>query len=266
MTEETECYKCKRCGYKTNDISNFKKHLKKIKVCPPTLEDINVLVLFKEICKRSYDENDNKCLYCDKQFKDRKSIYRHVKVCKNSPSNQENLQKQIEQLKLEFEKFKHEKYMKYEKPKTDIPQLKLRNFGEENTAAIPDTFIRNIFLDLQYNTLFENLHCDPDYPENHNVRIKSTKRQLLEIYKNDIWNVTPFKIGLEEIYKKLKRIFLDYYDKYVNWVEEDMSKDEIDEVLEELDTELSSKISPIKNEFLSIMETHHRMLTHKENL
>lgn len=68
----------------------------------------------------------------------------------------------------------------------------------------------NVFI---LRELLENLHCDPDYPENHNVRIKSTKRELLEIYRNNKWDVVTFVNGLDELLMQGHRIFNDYYRK-----------------------------------------------------
>lgn len=115
---------------------------------------------------------------------------------------------------------------------------------------------------LNFGHLFENLHCDPNFKENHNVRIKSSKRQLLEMYKNDTCHVVPFKTGLEEIILKLHNIFAMFYKGHQEWVEEDMSEEEIQDVLDKLEeiSKLTSSVRPIKEELIAILETHRKML------
>lgn len=34
-------------------------------------------------------------------------------------------------------------------------------------------------------SLIENIHCDKKHPENHNIRIRSLKKNLMETFENN---------------------------------------------------------------------------------
>jgi hypothetical protein len=111
----------------------------------------------------------------------------------------------------------------------------IRDFGNENMDAIPDDFIASCFMNLRYRDLLENLHYDPDFPENHNIRIKSVKRNMLEMYKNNRWNVVTLRNGLEELIQQGTKIFKAYVHTHKQKIlEEDMNEDELQEVMEKL--------------------------------
>ena len=88
----------------------------------------------------------------------------------------------------------------------------LKNFGFENMDALPVSLVRDLFMDLKFRDLLENLHCDPDYPENHNIRIKSIKRNVMEVYRNDKWDIVSFVNGLNELLLQGHRIFKHFYN------------------------------------------------------
>lgn len=129
--------------------------------------------------------------------------------------------------------------------------------------AIPHDFIRSCFMNLQFRSLFENLHFDPDFPENHNVRLKSDKRQQLEIYKDDRWKVTPFHSGLAEIINRLSVIFDSFHRKYNHEVLEDMNQHELDVLLDELTeiSKVSKRSEGIRQELLCVLEENRNALT-----
>jgi len=102
--------------------------------------------------------------------------------------------------------------------------------------ALPLDFIGSMFINLQFRTLLENLHCDPDYPENHNVRIKSSKKKIMEIYRNNKWNLTTLANGLEELLLQGHKIFKDYYRKNKDKIlEEDLDENELIKILNTLE-------------------------------
>jgi arsenate reductase-like glutaredoxin family protein len=112
---------------------------------------------------------------------------------------------------------------------------KLREFGCENLSAVPEEFIGSCFITLQYKDLLENLHYDPEFPENNNVRIKSVKRNMMEIYKNNRWNVVTLKNGLEELIKQGTLIFQKYARGNEHKIlEEDMTRDELEDIMDKL--------------------------------
>ena len=126
-------YNCPRCEYSTNQITHFKNHLKRKKICKSTLEDISI----EHICfiydfdistilpqnttilpQKStilpqnttilpkYDQNEKninnslKCSYCNKILSRNDSLLRHLKICNIKKENDEKKEKESQQLCL----------------------------------------------------------------------------------------------------------------------------------------------------------------------
>jgi hypothetical protein len=142
--------------------------------------------------------------------------------------------------------------------------VKVRDFGCENMEALPTELLESLFLDLKFRDLLESLHCDPNYPENHNVRIKSTKRELLEIYRNNKWDIMTFVNGLNELLLQGQRIFKDYYRKNRDKIlEDDMEETDLREILSQLDAieRLNEDdIKPIRKELQLMLESQRHLL------
>jgi hypothetical protein len=102
--------------------------------------------------------------------------------------------------------------------------------------AIPESLVSTLFMDLRFRELLANLHCDPNFPENQNIRIKSVKRNTMEIYRNNKWDIMTFSKGLTELLLQGHKIFKDYYKKDKERIlEEDMTDQDIKEILNQLD-------------------------------
>lgn len=267
-----EEYNCVRCGHTTNDKGNLIKHLRRKFPCKPLYQDEDREFLINLLYQQPEGDYECLCDYCDKKFKYTSSFKRHLETCKKKPNEKDE---EIKKLKDMLNKKDEEIDILKKNPisinntvNNNINQSRhihfhLNNFGNENLKAIPDSYIRDIFLDPRYDSLFENMHCDKDFPENHNIRIKSSKRRLLEIFRDNEWKVTPFKNGFEDVIIRLTSIFKDYYRKNPKWVQEDMTDEEVDSVLDELGkiNELQPKyVKPIIEQLVAILETNRDML------
>lgn len=230
MTE----YTCKRCEFNTQFKHSLQRHLKKKTPCTVTKEDVPRENLLLELSQKEYTGKEKfVCMYCDKRFSHRSTKSHHMSTCRSKSDINESLLKRIE--KLEKYQFKSENIQHIHNHLNNHGTFiinnncTLRNFGEENKMAIPLDLIRSCFMNLEFNTMFENLHCDPDYPENHNVRIKSFKRELLEIYKNNKWNSLCFSDGFREVIQQIYIIFKEYTKHHIDLLNEDMNDEEIEE-------------------------------------
>lgn len=273
--DESSCNcECERCGYKTNDRSNFLKHLKRKNVCEPLLKD----VLVKELLEKAmFKEKDpravHKCKTCSSTFTTPQAKCRHSKTCKGKNKSigvvdgQESvimkLQTQLDEIQEELKKAKtigignQNNGTIINNNITNIDNsVNVKSFGHENMDAVPPDFIRSCWMNLEFRQLFENLHYDPNFPENNNIRLKSAKRQQLEIYKDDKWKITPFKVGLDEILMRLHSIFDAYYKKNRNDVLEDVGEEELDILLDQLDEigKISRKAEDVKKDLLCAIE------------
>jgi len=242
-TECNDMYTCKRCGYSTDRKHNLLLHFHRKVPCKETNEDVEIDTLIEEL----NDDEDKRygCDKCGKYFKTRQGKCKHKKTCEGKPNDMMQLlqsqQREIEELKRAIKDVQGSTKtttvngtMNVNNGTVNNINIQLRNFGEENRDAIPLHLIRSRFMTLEFRELFENLHCDPEYPENHNVRIKSVKKDLLEIYDNDRWNTTTSLIGMKKIVGQLYKLFDDFRKEHKEIALEDMNEDELTEIQRQL--------------------------------
>lgn len=283
-------FTCKRCGYETLLKTNLIIHLKSKKPCRPTISDISRETLINELTQKVPTDSIIKCTFCSNTFNSRSTLCRHKKVCQLNPNNNKNNEienivrkftNEIQNLKTEIEDLKNtQNNQSVNQQNTSTPtnqncgnnntinsnnkiinniNVVIRNFGNENMEALPKETIGDYFLNLQFKDLLEILHYHPDYPENKNIRIKSLKRQVLEIYKNNQWNVTTFMDGLNEIVLQAQQIFEDYYKKNKNTIADEMTKEELISRIKLLDDikELDQKyVKPIHKDLQIMLENY----------
>jgi hypothetical protein len=269
MNHTSNMYQCKRCSYTSSRKSDFIQHLKRKIPCQVKPDGISVSVddMLKDITRQ---DKVIPCTYCDKSFTSIQGRCQHLKhFCKVRQQEQCD----IEQLKQQVSELTE----KVSTMTTSITQTNnttnntnntnntminnnttinlpaLRNFGEENMAAIPLQFIRDCYMNLNLKMLFEELHCTPEYPENHNVRLKSTKRELLEIYKDNKWKSMCYQDGFREVIEQMYRIFVDFSKENKDLICEDLNDDEL--------LENEAKLDKIYN---WIADTQQRIKTIKE--
>ena len=94
-------FKCVQCNYKTNNKSNYNKHLNSIK---HTKNSINISL----ISSTPLDQfiKNFQCQYCQSTFTRQYSLTKHKKICMEK--------------KLEIQKLENEKQIEIEKLKTEL--------------------------------------------------------------------------------------------------------------------------------------------------
>jgi hypothetical protein len=229
---ETLILTCKRCNYETVYKSAIIKHLQKKKVCDALYEDIDRSKLLEEFRKEKKKEDYiYKCTICSTFFKYRSNLSRHEANC--SKKHQEKENKYIKELESRIEKLE-KKSLVATKNKTinntqntqNIININLRDFGNENHSHLTKDFLHKCFANKQLSQLIENLHFDVNCPENNNVRLKSTKRELVEIYQNGRWLVKDQDEILTELIQNGYRILRMHGYKNKSDI---MDEEEIDE-------------------------------------
>lgn len=247
-------FTCKRCNYETNLKGNLITHLKSKKPCRPLLSDIERDILIDELAQTKVREgpvaesNGVQCIFCDAEFKSRSTLFRHKKVCDRNPATSnsadlENIVRQftneIKNLQTELDNLKknnqggsncnnnNNNTINSNNKIINNINVNIRDFGNENMSALSKDTIGDFFLNMQFKDLLETLHYHPNFPENNNIRIKSLKRQVLEIYRNNQWNVTSFMDGLNQIVLQAQKIFEDYYNKNKDRIADEMTHDEL---------------------------------------
>jgi gas vesicle protein len=138
-----------------------------------------------------------KCDKCSKVYKHQQSLSRHKKVC--SKSAIEHKQDEIETLKQMLKTIQED----IKKINNCVPSheaitnitnnqnitINITNFGSENTKHLEDTFLTQCFLEKNIVDIIEKIHFDKEYPQYHNVRLKSLKHNMMETYDNGRWVV-----------------------------------------------------------------------------
>jgi len=267
---------CKRCNTSFTIKSHLKSHLQRKTPCTFIQDDIDRSLLIDELYLRKLNDKTFDCDYCNMKFNHSSARSRHKKTCKQKPLDKITiLENTVEKLvsKIEILETQPKNNNNTTNNNTQINingvaqlesvgRVKLRDFGRENMDALPESLVSSLFLELRFRELLAQLHCDPNYPENQNIRIKSIKRNTMEIFRNNKWDLVNFNKGLQELLLQGHRIFKDYYknDKQ-RILKEDMDEDELRNTLGILDDIESLN----KNEIKPLIEDLEMMLEEFKN-
>jgi hypothetical protein len=216
-------FKCKRCGYTCENKCLLKRHLSRKNAClisedlsSDLLENLSIDILLKEL--NTCDLKKFKCKHCEKTFTDSSNRYRHQKNCKKSDIEQlketvQTLQQEIINLKENSNKNNITNIEQATIHNHNNLNITLNNFGNESYNHISEEFIKKCIINnvSGVKSLIEKIHFSDEVPENKNVRIKSTKNNLVEIANNNKWVVKDTNEALESMINKGHRILNKYY-------------------------------------------------------
>ena len=249
-------YECNRCGYSTTVKANLLSHLRRKKPCKTILSDIPTETLLSQIIR---SKCGTVCDMCGKTYANRPNLLRHMKICNmhNQDTDITRLVDEVTSMKSVIEQQQQQintlldqshatvQIKNHNHDNTIIQNIqnivvnnaptKIREFGCENMKAVPTEWISSCFMDLKFRELLESLHFDPNFPENNNIRIKSIKREMAEIYSNNKWFSVPMTEGLHMLIDQGTRIFKEYARKdKKRIIEEDIDEDEYDKNMRDL--------------------------------
>lgn len=196
---------CPRCGYTTDSLYNFKKHLFKRKEICELAENANNDLFEYTKQQLSNPEKNYKCEHCCKSFATRSGLAYHKKQCKKN-SVIEKMQDEIESLRQKVELLEHLQNDKVSnsQPTNNITitgdnnvsnvnniTVNINTFGKENKDYITLEFARQCFEMGGYGIqrMLDIIYFDNNNPDNHNVRMKSLKNSLVEVMKDGKWEV-----------------------------------------------------------------------------
>lgn len=277
-------YHCKRCGYETEIKGNLILHFKRKVLCPADMNDITYEELMKDFDNKS---KIYECEYCNKKFCHLSGKSRHIKICKKivdniNIQNLENTVKNLENKIVEMSKIisvpnNTTNNIQNNNNSNNVNNINVRienpygvrAFGQENKEHLEDTIGDLFFMNLNFIKMIESLHFDPEYPENHNIRIKSSKRNLLEIFRGNKWDIVTFVNGLKEMVLNSNEIFKEYYINNKDKIHDGMTKDEVTNVLNTLydtDNQLSELVKSLKNDMIAILENNRESIVQMQTL
>lgn len=253
---------CPRCNYSTLVKGDFIKHLKREKSCKPINGDISL-----EDVKNKYlkpKQSNFVCTVCDKSFSSKNGWKSHSLSCDKTT----NLSKQIIELKKQVEELQKNNQRLYNVQNNNNININcpypLRPFGQEFLDYIKDDAYQDIFfqtgLDPEvFVSFLKILHFDPDFPENHNVRMKNCKLKLMDIFRGNRWESVSFASGCKEMISNVQKIVLEYYDNNKDKVIDWMTKEELDSILlllRNLESQFKYIAMKAQTEIVGAMVTH----------
>ena len=256
-------YTCPRCGYTINIKKKYENHLRRKKICDNKISDD---MLTNEYLKYNIEEkliaiestksqqlsqnsqqkvnkkstqNDNYfCQYCERNFNFKQSYYRHMKTCK--------VKREIDNEKNEMNKMVDLLNNQLKDKDRKIDEL-IKKSGTTNITYNQQNINNNIKLLGYRNTdishlsdkdfiscishsnfciphLIKKIHFDPNKPENHNIYISNIKNNYAMIYDGDKWNLTNKDDLINEILEE-KEIIIE--EKLEEWLEKGKQYPEI---------------------------------------
>ena len=206
-----QIFSCDKCDYKTKNKYYLLQHLKR-----------------KTPCNIQASITNLHCSHCNKHFKNHTSIYRHRKICNSTNINIviKNLQAQIEDLKLIVKQ--GNKNDNTTNNTTNIQNnenvnvFNINIYGYENKSVLNHKEIIDILQKPgQWFTKYPKLlHFDPNYPENHNIKMtrKYAREGFIQLKKDKSyhWYLESKKKILSEKFEEIITDLQNYYDDYEN--------------------------------------------------
>jgi hypothetical protein len=244
-------YYCECCNYYAKQKSNYVKHLTTKKHINMSLKNSKIKVGHNIEDK---DNNIYNCVYCDKIFKHRSSLSRHLRgSCKhNKKENYQELadlmnekdqiieknMKLIDKNNNELEVYKQIIH-KLEKQIDKISnKLQIKNINNGNLIIGNQTFNTinlqllsfnhtdyNFLTDKDYincfdeknhcvKSLIEKVHFNKHKPENMNIYISSIKGKFIMVYRDNKWQVKTRKEQIDDLYECNELMLENWYDEY----------------------------------------------------
>ena len=257
---------CKRCGYETTQKCHLIRHLNIKKTCSSLIQDIDRSELIKEL-ELEYKEKTYNCETCNRKFNSRSNKCRHKQTCKQRTSNQViqipiteylDLKAEVEGIK---EKLKHypANITNNNTQNNNINiNVQVRDFASsENKKYLDKSFLLECFRDMDLMKVLGELHFNPDHPENHNIRIKNVKQNLMEYVQLGKWVVGKKDEMLEYLVMNGYRVLQTYYKDNKENVEFELEDEEINESLrwlKQIYNEDKTVLRELKNDaFLLVM-------------
>jgi hypothetical protein len=262
-------YECTRCGYNTSRKHNLVAHLQRQLVCLPTKSDIDVKIQLLELTKR---ENKFKCNYCDEYLGSLSTKYRHQTNCHVKKEKEHILELEDRIKKLETfianNNISNVNNITINNTTNNITNINIKTFGYENLAYIEANkdLLNTCFLTKNIKLLIESIHCDKNHPENHNVRIKNKKEELMETFVDEKWIISDCEDTLTDLIQKGYRILKLYSHANKKNLISECDEDEYFEIKDWLETiyDDTKLQKPIKKQLMILFMNNKTLLLGKE--
>ena len=249
-------YFCDCCNYDAKVKSSFDKHLKtkkhqenKMRVNQKSTKSqhlVNLESTKSQHFENSYIQeiNDNprfKCKYCEKNFKFKQSMYKHIKyTCKQNKDedfkelarllneNQRQIvgmkDKQIEAMEKQIDKLINKLQIQnvnngnvnHGTIINNTMNIQLLNHNDTDYSHLTPTDYITCIKDCNHcvKTLIEKVHFNTNKPENMNIYLSNIKGKYLMIYKDNKWQIQDKKAQIDDLYTYNEFLLENWYDEY----------------------------------------------------
>jgi hypothetical protein len=146
------------------------------------------------------------CSACHKIFSTKSGLSFHRKSCCVPPE-----QKTISQtINIHIDNFHHNGIV------TNNVNIQLNDFGKERLDHIDPAFIEKCLKSLSGDgipNMVKKIYCDPDVPENHNVKICNENKEFMSVREDNEWT---FKDKHDTLDKVILNAWRPVYEHYIS--------------------------------------------------
>lgn len=255
-------YNCPRCGYTTNLLPNFKKHLARKIICKPEIADIslddlkNLLNQYSQSSLMAF-----KCPGCQKEYKSKSGLHYHKNACKLVKSSMLNEIKEYIDNAVNQLMTKPSITQNIYNTQNNI--FVLNDFGHENTSYLSSDFIEKCILNMNrgMTNLIKEIHFNPEHPENNNIKLNSKKHALLEKRVDGDWHIIDKSMLLDDLVKNGHKLIHTYYinnDEFKQKV--DTNYNAITDWMKDLLMKTPEVVHPLKRELFALLLNNRMMV------
>jgi hypothetical protein len=231
------------------------------------------------------EESPFQCHYCQKKFKFKQGMYRHIKYsCKKNKDEdlkelarllnekdkhireqgkkiqrmQDNMQKQIDKL---TQKLQIKNVVNGDVNQTtnqNIYNIQLLNYTETDYSHLtPMDYVQCIKkCNNCVKNLIERVHFNEKKPENMNIYISNIKGNYAMVYKDDKWQIVSKKEQIDDLYDCNEVMLETWYDEY---------KEQYPEIIKSFERYLehrdgSEVVDRVKEEILLMLYNNRQMI------
>jgi carboxypeptidase C (cathepsin A) len=246
----------------------MKHHLLRKVSCEPVHDATPASVLLRDLTQTIRVKGEYSCEYCARVFKSSQLKYQHKLKCKCQwlqlgDDTTESMVDKVARLEKEVARLKELPPQNVVTNNTQNIQnninitINKNDFCRENKTYLEKDLLFECFKDMDLIKLLEEIHFNPEHPENHNVRIKNVKQNLMEFIENGKWIAKKKDEVLDHLVMNGWRVLHTYYKDNKDDIQDEMENEEIDDSLgwlRKIYNEDKEMLKQLKNDaFLLVM-------------
>ena len=285
-------YTCNSCDYSTKRKAEYKRHLETKKHIESTKSQhlVNPKSTFSQPKVNLFDSNGNalySCKYCEKHFKFKQSMYKHIKyTCKKNKdedfkelarlmnekdkqimekdSRLDKMQKQIDKLanKLQIQNINHGMIQNNNNHNNVVIQLLNHKDTDYSHLTHKDYMACINDCNKCVKTLVEKVHFNKNKPENHNIYLSNIKGKYVMIFKENEWQIRDKREQIDDLYDYNEMVLEMWYDEY---------KEKYPNIIRSFQRYLTNKdgndiLNKVKDEILEMLYNKRKMISTETSL